>query len=194
MRLAGVSLVRNEADIIEAFVRTNLVLLDALHVMVHRSTDGTREIVQALKAEGLPLTLSEIDEESFNQERHTSAAARTAFNEGADFVFPLDADEFLRADSRAALDEALANLPPEHVGALRWLTYVPTAHDKAAANPLLRIDHRFNLGPTTTLDLDYCKVVVGRWFASRAQARIVEGNHAVFDGAQVATAPCRGVT
>ena len=29
MRVVGVALVRNEADIIEAFVRTNLVLLDA---------------------------------------------------------------------------------------------------------------------------------------------------------------------
>jgi hypothetical protein len=194
MKLAGVSLVRNEADIIEAFARTNLVLLDSLLVMVHRSTDGTREILQALKAEDLALTLSEIDEESFNQERHTSAAACTAFREGADFVFPLDADEFLRADSRTALEEALANLPPEHVGALRWLTYVPTGEDKAAANPLFRIEHRFNLSPSPVLDLDYCKVVVGRWFAARPQARIVEGNHAVFDGPQVPTVPCRGVT
>ena len=194
MKLAGVSLVRNEADIIEAFVRTNLVLLDALHVMVHRSTDGTRELLQALKAEGLALTLSDIEEESFNQERHTTAAAGAAFAEGADFVFPLDADEFLRADSRAALEQSLANLPPGNVGAMRWLTYVPTRNDKPHVNPLFRIEHRFNLTPSPVLDLDYCKVVAGAWFAARPAARIVEGNHAVFDGAQVPTVPCRGVT
>jgi hypothetical protein len=195
MKLAGVSLVRNEADIIEAFVRTNLVLLDALHLMVHRSTDGTREILHALKAEGLPLTLSEIEEESFDQERHTTAAARAAFRDDrVDFVFPLDADEFLRADSRAALEEALGKLPPEHAGALKWLTYVPTGKDSAAGNPLFRIEHRFDLSPSPVLELDYCKVVVGKWFAARAQGRIVEGNHAVFDGAQVPAVPCRGVT
>jgi hypothetical protein len=194
MRLVGASLVRNESDIIEAFARTNLVLLDALHVMVHRSTDGTREILHALRAEGLPLTLSDIDEESFNQERHTTAATRAAFADGADFVFPLDADEFLRADSRAALEQSLASLPPGSVGAMRWLTYVPTGNDKPHANPLFRIEHRFNLSPSPTLDLDYCKVVVGAWFATRPGARIVEGNHAVFDGPQVATVPSRGVT
>ena len=194
MKLVAVALVRNEADIIEAFVRTNLVLIDALHVMVHRSTDGTREILQALKAEGLALTLSEVEEESFNQELHTSAAARAAFRDGADFVFPLDADEFLRSDSRAALEQALGDLPPEHVGALRWLTYVPTGQDRVAANPLFRIEHRFNLTPSPVLDLDYCKVVAGAWFAARPAARIVEGNHAVFDGAQASTVPCRTVS
>lgn len=195
MNLAGVALVRNESDIIEAFVRTNLVLLDALHVMVHRSTDGTREILHALKAEGLPLRLSEIEEESFDQELHTTTAARAAFRDDrADFVFPLDADEFLRADSREALEESLAGLPPGHVGALRWLTYVPTGQDKDSANPLFRIERRFDLTPSPVLDLNYCKVVVGAWFAARAACRIVEGNHAVFDGPQVPTVPCKGVS
>ena len=76
---------------------------------------------------------------------------------------------------------------------MRWLTYVPTGEDKPHANPLFRIEHRFNLTPSPTLELDYCKVVVGKWFATRPNARIVEGNHAVFDGPQVATAgkaPC----
>jgi hypothetical protein len=195
MKLVGVALVRNEADIIEAFVRNNLVLLDALHVMVHRSTDGTREILHELAKEGLPLRLSEVAEESFNQELHTTQAVRTAFREEhADFVFPLDADEFLRADNRAALERSLQDLPLEHVGALRWLTYVPTSHDNDSANPVFRIERRFLLSPSKALELDYCKVVVGAWFAGRADARIIEGNHAAFARTQLATVPCRGVT
>lgn len=196
MRLIGVAIVRNEADIVEAFARTNLVLLDALHVMVHRSTDGTREILQALAGEGLPLRLSEIAEESFNQEYHVTKAARLAFrDERADFVFPLDADEFVRADSRAALEQSLASLAAEHVGALPWLTYVPTANDRPSELPLQRLDRRFRLSPVAALDLNYCKVVVGSWFAARADARILEGNHAVFArNEQLATARCPDVT
>src|SRR5512141_843942 len=136
MRLVGVALVRDEADIIEAFVRNNLVLLDALYVMIHRSADGTREILHALAREGLQLRLAEIREESFNQEGHTNNAARVAFTEDrADFVFPLDADEFIRADSRAALEQALAKLPAGNAGALPWLTYVPTAQDVESPLP-----------------------------------------------------------
>ena len=57
MRIVGVAMVRNEADIVEAFVRHNLTQVDALTVVDHGSTDGTSEILAALVAEGLPLAL-----------------------------------------------------------------------------------------------------------------------------------------
>jgi hypothetical protein len=194
MRLVGVALVRNEADIIESFVRTNLILLDALVIIVHRATDGTREILQALAGEGLPLTLGEVQEESFDQERHTNAAARLAFKDmAADFVFPIDADEFIRAGDRRELENALAALPPANAGALPWHTYMSTEGDSASIVVPERIVHRFEITPGA-LDLDFCKVVVGRWYAASAAARIVEGNHAVFAPTQVRTVRCGGVT
>lgn len=189
MKVVAVALVRNEADIIEAFVRTNLVLLDAMHVMVHRATDGTREILAALAGEGLPLKLSEIDEEAFNQEFHTTAAARDAFrNDGADFVVPLDADEFLRVTDRPTLERSLAGLPPRHGGAMPWLTYVPTAADRTSGTPLQRLERRFRMSPTEQLNLDYCKAVTGAWFAAQDDARFIEGNHAVFANGELAAA------
>jgi hypothetical protein len=42
MRVVGITMVKNEADIIEAFVRHNLRFLDALVVVEHASADGTR--------------------------------------------------------------------------------------------------------------------------------------------------------
>ena len=57
MRLVAVSIVKNEADIIEAFVRHTHAWVDHHLVFDHDSTDGTREILQALRAEGLPLEL-----------------------------------------------------------------------------------------------------------------------------------------
>lgn len=194
MRLVGVALVRNEADIIESFVRTNLVLLDALVIVIHRASDGTREILEALAGEGLPITLGEAHEESFDQERHTNAAARIAFRDlAADFVFPIDADEFVRAGDRLELEQSLAALPPGNAGALPWQTYVPTESDPASAHVLERIVHRFELTPAS-LDLNFCKIVVGRWYAANAAARIVEGNHAVFGPTQVRTVRCGDVT
>ena len=43
MRLVAVSIVKNEADIIEAFVRHTLAWVDHHLVFDHDSTDGTRE-------------------------------------------------------------------------------------------------------------------------------------------------------
>jgi hypothetical protein len=191
MRLVGVALVRNEADIIEAFVRTNLVMLDALVVFIHKASDGTREILLALAGEGLPLTLGDVNDDAFDQERHTNAAARMAFKDlAADFVFPIDADEFVRAESRASLERSLAAIPDGHAGALPWYTYVPTEGDKPSPNVLERLTHRIPLTPGSPFDLRFCKVVVGRWYAENTAARIVEGNHAVFGPDQIRTVRC----
>ena len=54
-KLVGLSMVRNESDIIETFIRHNLTLLNELHVVDHNSSDNTREILTLLKQEGLPI-------------------------------------------------------------------------------------------------------------------------------------------
>ena len=55
MKLFGAAMLRNEADVVESFVRHNLSLLDGLLVVDHGWSDGTSEILDALIAEGLPL-------------------------------------------------------------------------------------------------------------------------------------------
>ena len=54
MKIWGVSMVRNEEDIVEAFVRHNLTILDGMLVVDHNSTDRTPAILTALCAERLP--------------------------------------------------------------------------------------------------------------------------------------------
>lgn len=196
MRLVGVAMVRNEADIIEAFVRTNLVMLDTLYIVAHRCTDGTAEILQAMYREGLQIRVMDLAEEAFRQEHYTNLATRAAFrDEKADFVFPLDADEFVRATSRAALEASLVRLPREALGAMPWINYVPTAEDRPSPHPLMRMERRIRMSPIEKLRLDYAKVAVGRWFESLPAARIQEGGHAVFDrGRQLPAFQCHGVT
>ena len=57
MRLAGIAIVRNECDIVEAFVRHNATALDRLYVIDNDSSDATPEILRRLAASGLPLKL-----------------------------------------------------------------------------------------------------------------------------------------
>ena len=53
MKLHAVTMIRDEADVIEAFVRHTLCYVDELHVVLHQSLDSTETILDALKQEGL---------------------------------------------------------------------------------------------------------------------------------------------
>lgn len=68
MRLLGAAHVRNEADIVEAFVRHNLALLDGIAIVDHASVDATPDILRALKDEGLPIFLARDDSPAFDQQ------------------------------------------------------------------------------------------------------------------------------
>lgn len=171
MRLIGVAMVRNEADIIEAFVRHNLALLDQLVVVDHGSTDRTRDILAQLQAEGLALRLAEVHGAANQQARVLTAAIRdTVRAGGADYVLPLDADEFLRAD-RAGLREALGQVPRDGVASIRWLTYVSDP-EVADPNPLARARWR------VPLDADrVVKVALGAELAGGDDWMLAPGSH-----------------
>lgn len=68
MRLIGATQVRNEADIVEAFVRHNLTVLDALAIVDHGSLDGTADILRRLIGEGLPVFLGHESTPAFDQQ------------------------------------------------------------------------------------------------------------------------------
>lgn len=174
MRIVGVTMVRNEADIIEAFVRHHCARLDHLVVVDHASSDQTPQILAALQAEGLPLTVGTTHVLANLQARVMTQAIREAARRfEADQVFALDADEFLRAD-RAQLERDLAPLPGDGVASLRWLTHVPA--DSSAPHPLQRLRLR------VALDADrYHKVVVGGRFAARDAWTLAPGNHAALE-------------
>lgn len=171
MNLWAVSMVRNEADIIEAFVRHNLAYLDGIVVLDHRSTDATRPILQRLKSEGLPLVLVQSDQAAFFQGSEITRIAAEAFRRtGADFVFALDADEFIRAASRAAVEGALATLPEGTHGRLRWYSYVPASFDGGFGPHCLRLRLREER-------VARYKLAVRRGFLETGQFMVNEGNH-----------------
>ncbi len=178
MRLIGVAMVRNEADVVETFVRHNLAFLDHLVVVDHGSTDATAELLRELRAEGLPLTIGLDRSIEFQQGRVLSEAMRRALTaHDADYGFALDADEFIVAPSRAALEAQLARIGADSIGYLPWTLYVPSPAVPAdAAHPFARLRHRID-DPRVTM----AKVVVPRTFSSRTDRYIDSGNHWVFD-------------
>ncbi len=134
--LVGIGMVKNEQDVIEAFVRHNLRLLDALVLMDNGSVDATRDILAGLVHELAGLVVVDIpqfgDDQAARMTRLLHAAQDAFF---ADFLMPLDADEFIRAPDRAALRAELARIPEGGVGLLPWQTFVPTPEDHGTDPP-----------------------------------------------------------
>ena len=143
MRLVAVSIVKNEADIIEPFVRHTLAWVDHHLVFDYDSTDGTREILGALQREGLPVTLFTDGAPGHLQQARSNHLTRLAAQaHGADWVLPLDADEFLTGPDRPALERSLAAAGADRPASLPLLDYCPTTADDASViNPVLRLRH-----------------------------------------------------
>jgi hypothetical protein len=182
MRLVLVARVRNEDDLVEAFLRHNLRIADHAVILDDGSTDRTPEILASLQAEGLALTLLRSRSVTFAEAAHNTALFRRAAVLGADWVLCLDCDEFI--DTReldAPLRETLASLGPETVAvAAQLVQYHPTGvGDGAEICVPLRLRHREE-APT-----GIPKVFV-RGTLARVGVTIAEGNHFIrFDGADV---------
>jgi hypothetical protein len=143
MQLVAVSVVKNEADVIEAFVRHNRTWVDHHLVFDHDSTDGTREILGNLVREGLPLSVFTDDALGKRQQARSHHLTRLAASElGADWIVPLDADEFLSGTGRPDLEDSLGSQPAATAASVQLLNYCPTAADDSTqANPVLRLRH-----------------------------------------------------
>lgn len=128
-KLVGLSMVRNESDIIETFIRHNLTLLDELHIIDHNSSDNTREILTLLKQERLPIHIYHYNELEFAPERVLNHMMQHILNNDADidYIFPLDADELIYCPSREILHYFLSLIPQERVGMYTWRGYLPNS-------------------------------------------------------------------
>jgi len=180
MKLVAVSVIKNEADIVEAFVRHTQTWVDRHLIFDHDSTDGTRQILGELVAEGLALELFTGDAVGNLQQSRSNHLARVAFREcDADWVLPLDADEILVAPNRVVLESALTSGPLDVAVTLPLRNYSPTTSDDAAeVNPVRRINYR-QPGPGSTR-----KIFIPRALGLRDDVFAGKGNHALYRGSQ----------
>jgi hypothetical protein len=167
-------MVRNEADVIEAFVRHHAEIVDELVVVDHRSVDGTDETLRALVAEGLPLRVRAENSPIQRQNVIMTGLMREAAVDGdADWILPLDADEFVVAPQGSVRDE-LAALPGDRPSSVDMRLYVPTQDDPAdEPNVLRRLTHRRELDGSTWRR----KVVVPAHCARDSRFTMTQGNH-----------------
>lgn len=170
-RVASVTLMRNECDIAELFIKINARFLSHMRIVDHHSNDATARIVQSLQAQGYPVSYQAWPELTFQQSRTITALCRELAASGCcDYVLPLDADEFIDEAQWPAW-AALADVPSDAHATVGIRNYCATAdryHEVDA--PLF---HLFR--PRAHEPWHIPRVVLGRVFAQAAE--VTEGNH-----------------
>jgi hypothetical protein len=102
MKIWGITMVRDEADIIELTLRHMTAQgVDGLLVADNLSRDGTSTILERLRRE-LPLTVVPDEDPAYRQSEKMTALAERVHALGADWVVPFDADEIWRPHRGAA--------------------------------------------------------------------------------------------
>ncbi|MGA2545277.1 MAG: glycosyltransferase family 2 protein [Rectinemataceae bacterium] len=186
-RIIAISTVKNEADIIEAFVRHTLAFADNLVILDNGSTDGTLGILRALEERcGLPIEIVEDPSPGhWLWRRMTRLMREFAVDKyGADWILCLDADEFIHAKSPMDLRAELFSLSGPASIELR--TYVPDYEDSPTElNPVLRMCHRL-----AEEVQKWSKVIIPRTIAEQENAQLTQGNHSVtVEGKAISMAP-----
>lgn len=177
MRIASLSLVKDEADILEGFVRHNLHFVDRMYIIDDRSTDNSAEILRRLTQETDAVRL--LDDGwtgAFHQARRTTAAMRRILKEEDwDVVLPLDADEFIAAPDRSVFEQDIAAIPPGMAGAFGELRYLngPT-DDMSIRDPLIRLRMALPHSPEAAF-----KSLAPRALLREPSLAFDEGNHSL---------------
>jgi len=179
MKIVTVCWARNECDILEAFVRHHAQWSD-IFITLHRTRDNSADILRALRNEGLPVSWIADERLHHEQADVINALVQHAAQEAhADWILPLDADEFLVGDVLGVLQHANTDVPV----AVPWRTYIPLPNDHAAErNVLRRITRRHKAEPR-----EWKKVLIPGELMRAHDCRVGFGNHELYlsDGTPV---------
>lgn len=171
-QIFSVSMVKNEMDIIESFIRYNMNIFDGMIILDNGSTDNTLKILNLLKTEGLPLFILEDKDREYDQANKMNQLLLKAVNEyKADIIVPLDADEFLISSNKGNPREVLEKIEGSSFYKVKWRTYIPD----------FKRDEKFIPANITIIRDEslekYYKVIIPKELVKNYDVRLSTGNH-----------------
>ena len=159
--IAGVCMMRNEADVAVQVVRHMLDEVDMVIVADNRSTDGTRQLLEAI--EGPRLVVVDEPQRAYYQSAATMRLVELAVAAGAEWVVPFDADEWWFCPNGERIADVLARDPGITFPVGSWEMVPQPTDDPAEPDPFRRIRSRrgfastqkiaFRPGPGRVLDM-----------------------------------------
>lgn len=176
MKIWSITRTRNDGDVLEAFVRHHCAFVDRMIIVDHLSQDNSREILNQLKGEELPIEIRHDEGIPHAHGRVMTTIARELVEmpEPPDVLVLLDTDEFIiregGASPRSELEKVETTL---HVPSRN---YVPLAGDpENELNVLRKITHR-----RSAENPQWFKIFIHRRaLLEHPDACILEGNHAL---------------
>lgn len=174
-KIFSISMMKNEVDIIETFIRYHAYILDGMVILDNGSTDGTVDIISKLISEGLPVYLLFDNNPAYNQSEITTGLFYETMNKfNPDFILPLDVDEFITSPDHTDIRYFIDNkLSEDKLSFLSWITYVPNEDDNhSEINVLKRLRYRRS-------EQNNCdeKVIIPIAIGSKYKIKIKQGNH-----------------
>ena len=175
MKIISITTIKNEADILESFVRYHLKIMDMMIILNNGSTDKSREILNQLLDEGLPIIVIDDEDKYFEPFEKYNFLLKKAMGEfKADIVCPLDCDEFITCDDgnpRGLIEK----IPSNSYYLVKWKTYIPTIHD---THEELFVPKRINYIRDENLETFY-KAIITKELFYNFDAYLDIGNHNV---------------
>lgn len=128
MKIVSFTMVNNESEIIESFVRYNYNFVDEMVIIDNGCTDSTIKIIRNLISEGFNISVYDESLEAYNQYRLDNKYLNRIIDEiKPDLILPLDADEFLTGIDNPR--NILESLSLDRIYYVTWRWYVMTKED-----------------------------------------------------------------
>ncbi len=177
MKLAAVSMIKNESDILELFVRVNSRVFDAIFIVDHSSNDSSAAIAAAMRRCGFDVRYALWSDPAYQQSRAITWAVNAVARTGDfDYIVPLDADEFLSSEGSDVRDIIAREVPLNGHGRMPWRTYCPLTGDFHGLAAPLFDDFRLR----SSEPKQFYKVILGRDFARGCS--VAMGSHRASNG------------
>lgn len=172
IKIAAFSMIKNECDVIELFIKINSRIFDKIFIADHGSTDATPLIIEKLIQDKFPVEYYRIDDVAYEQSKITTNFVRNIAGLNVyDFICPVDADEFYCDTYPGELRMLLNERMEYDLLMLPWKTFCPTNDDYY--NNHAPIHNHFR--PRSIEPIQYFKIIIRNEFAKHCN--IAMGNH-----------------
>jgi hypothetical protein len=172
-KIAIVSMVKNESDIIELFLKINIRIADRIYIIDHSSNDGTFEISKEIQKNNPNIEIFSYSKKDFNQSQVITSIVKSIASKNIfDYIIPLDADEFIDAiDNQYFINIVQTTINKNEAGLIPWETYCPISSNFFETEaPLFNCFRKRSNEPR-----QFYKIILGNEYAK--DCIISEGNH-----------------